>query len=75
MKEKYANQYKLIGEKILTLRKMKNWSQDDLANHCETVNRAKISKMENARVDYMFSTLLEVCDALEVNIAEVVGEK
>lgn len=51
------------------------WSQDELARRCDTVNSAKISKMENAREDYNFITLLEVCDALNIDDSTIVKKE
>jgi len=75
MKESYSSIYQIIGENIRQYREKSKWTQDDLANRCESVNRSKISKMENARVDYMLSTLLEVCNALGVDLNEITQQK
>lgn len=72
MKEKYTKHLISVGKNIREARKNRNWSQDDLASRCETVNSAKISKMENAREDYNFTTLLEVCDALDTDVSTIV---
>ncbi|WP_028298196.1 helix-turn-helix domain-containing protein [Olivibacter sitiensis] len=71
MKEEFAKQYITIGKNIRKFREEREWSQEDVANRC-SVNAAKISKMENARVDYMLSSLLEVCKALGKDLEEVV---
>ena len=52
------------------MRAQKGWTQDELASRC-SVNREKISRIENARADYMLSTLLEVAEALEVNLNDL----
>lgn len=74
MKEKYLKHYETIGNNVRELRLKKNWTQAELANRC-SVNAEQISRIENARRDYMHSTLLEVCDALEVSIMEIMKEK
>jgi len=69
-----SNNYKIIGDNLRRIRKDKGLSQDDVAAKCKTVDRAKISKIENARVDYMISTLFEICDALNVSVIEMLTE-
>ena len=71
MKTEFHDLYKVIGANIKFFRIELGWTQDELASRC-SVNRAKISKIENARRDYMFSTLLEVCKALDKNLEEVI---
>ena len=70
MKEKFLSHYKIIGENVRALRKIKKLTQLQLANRC-SVNREQISRIENARRDYMHSTLLEVCEALGITIFEI----
>lgn len=72
MKEKYREHLVSVGKNLRSARKKKKWSQEDLANRCENVNSAKISKMENAREDYNFTTLLEVCEALGEDVSDIV---
>ncbi|MFD0767148.1 helix-turn-helix domain-containing protein [Mucilaginibacter lutimaris] len=71
MKEKFLQHYQTIGRNVRILRELKGWTQQELANRC-SVNAEQISRIENARRDYMFSTLLEVCDALGVTIEEII---
>lgn len=66
MKEKYQSFYNLVGENVKDLRKKKEWTQDELASRC-SVNREKISRIENGRKDYLISTLLEIAEALNVD--------
>ena len=73
MKEKHLKHYQTIGENVKALRIKRNWTQVQLASRC-SVNAEQISRIENARRDYMHSTLLEVCDALEVSIFEIMKE-
>lgn len=68
MEEKHTKIYEMIGNAIRSRRVEKGWSQEQLAHYCESVNREKISKLENARVDFMMSTLLEILDALDLEI-------
>jgi len=74
MKEKYLKHYRVIGNNVKELRLDKDWTQVELANRC-SVNAEQISRIENARRDYMHSTLLEICEALGVSIIEIMQEK
>lgn len=70
MKAKYLIHFQTIGENVRRLRLTKGWTQVELATRC-SVNAEQISRIENARRDYMHSTLLEVCEALGVSIQEI----
>ncbi|OOQ60075.1 hypothetical protein BC343_27085 [Mucilaginibacter pedocola] len=70
MKEKFLKQYETIGKNVRFLRIKKGWTQDELAHRC-SINAAQVSRIENARRDYMYSTLLEVCEALEVDYCKI----
>ncbi len=71
MVERYKEVYDTIGNNIKKFREEKKWTQSDLADRCHGVNRTKISKMENGQVNYLLSSLLEVCDALGKSLKEV----
>ena len=73
MKDEFLDLYKIIGENVKYFREANAWTQDELASRC-SVNRAKISRIENARKDYMLSTLLEVCKALNMNMAKLTSK-
>lgn len=73
MKVEFKMHYKIIGDNVRKFRKQLGWSQEDLAQRC-SVNAAKISRIENARSDYMHSTLLEVCNALGKELSEIIQE-
>lgn len=70
MKEKFRLHFKIIGQNVRRLRLEQNLTQLQLANKC-SVNREEISRIENARRDFMHSTLLEVCDALGTDVYTV----
>lgn len=69
--KKHSSVYFDIGKNIKQFRSEKRWTQQDLADKCEGVTRAKISKIENAYQDYMLSTLLEICTALDKSLNEI----
>ncbi len=72
--KKYNNVYLNIGKNVKRFRSERGWIQQDLADKCEGVTRAKISKIENAYEDYMLSTLLEVCNALDKSLEDISKE-
>lgn len=62
---------KEIGKRIIALREEKGWSQADLARACNK-DRQAIEKLENGRVNPTLYTLLEIANALEVSLPELV---
>ena len=75
MSGKKGEYFKIIGKNIRRYRKLKGLSQQSLATLCEKVDRSKISDIENAKEDFMYSTLIELCIALELTPADIVIEK
>ncbi len=71
MDEKFATIYKTIGENLRDKRKEKNLSQQQLADLAGKMDRSKISDIENGKEDFLFSTLLKICGALEININQL----
>jgi transcriptional regulator with XRE-family HTH domain len=74
MKDKFKSYFDTIGSNVRRIRTEKGWTQDELASRC-SVNREKISRIENAKKDYMYSTLLEVCEGLEIDVSEIIAKK
>lgn len=72
--KKHSKVYSNIGKNVKRFRNDKGWIQQDLADKCEGVTRAKISKIENAYEDYMLSTLIEICNALGKSLEEIAQE-
>jgi transcriptional regulator with XRE-family HTH domain len=59
-----------IGRRIRELREAQGLSQDELASRCN-VDRAKISKMENATANYYITTLIEVASGLNIPVKKL----
>lgn len=66
--------YIIIGKNVKRFRKEQGLSQQELANICDRVDRSKISDIENAKEDFMLSTLLEICIALKIGLTEITIE-
>lgn len=60
-----------LGKQIVMLRQQKGWSQSDLARACNK-DRQAIEKLENGKVNPTLYTLLEIANALEVSLPELV---
>lgn len=71
MDKKLVKIYKTIGENLRDKRKEKNLSQQQLADLAGKMDRSKISDIENGKEDFLFSTLLKICVALEINIDQL----
>ncbi len=62
-----------IGERIIQLRKAKNWSQDELAKHINA-SRIMIGKYERNDNAPSIEVLLKLAKAFEVSLDYLVGE-
>lgn len=71
MDEKFVSIYKTVGKNLRDLRKEKNMSQQQLADLAGKIDRSKISDIENGKEDFLFSTLLKICIALNINVDEL----
>lgn len=71
MDTKFSEVYLQIGQKIKARRLELQFSQEQLAQKIPKMDRSKISDMENGKEDYLFSTLLKVCKALEINVFDL----
>lgn len=74
MKEKHQKYFQELGRNLRKLRKQKGYSQQELANRCD-VDRAKISTIETGKEDFVFTTLLEIAGALEIDPKEILEVK
>ncbi|AXP81250.1 anaerobic benzoate catabolism transcriptional regulator [Mariniflexile rhizosphaerae] len=63
---------KKVGQRIVELRSQKGWSQSDLARACNK-DRQAIEKLENGKVNPTLYTLLEVANALEVSLRNLIN--
>ncbi|KAA0127406.1 helix-turn-helix transcriptional regulator [Chryseobacterium sp. SN22] len=60
-----------LGKRIIMLRGKRGWSQSDLARACNK-DRQAIEKLENGKVNPTLYTLLELANALEISLPELV---
>ena len=72
MVNKYLEIYKRIGENLKRERQKANLTQKQLAEKTSKLDNSKISDIENAKEDYMMSTLLELAKALEIDIERLI---
>lgn len=71
MDDKFVTVYKTVGENLRNKRKEKNLSQQQLADLAGKIDRSKISDIENGKEDFLFSTLLKICVALNIDIEQL----
>ncbi len=69
--EKYL---KLLGEKILSLRNKKGWSQEQLAKKIGT-GAGQIRRVEKGEANSSINMLRRIAKALEVSLIEIVDLK
>ncbi|SEN66208.1 Helix-turn-helix [bacterium A37T11] len=71
MVNKFKDTYKRIGSNVKEYRTKVNLTQSQLAEKCGKMDRSKISDIENAKEDFMFSTLLEIAEGLGVDVEKL----
>ncbi|MCG8306469.1 MAG: helix-turn-helix domain-containing protein [Cytophagales bacterium] len=62
-----------IGDRVIELRKAKNWSQTDLANKIE-VSRVIIGRYERNEAAPSIEVAKKIADAFDVSLDYLVGE-
>lgn len=62
-----------LGQRIKELREAKGWSQDTFAQMVG-MNRAYPNKIENAKVDVRYTTLLRIAHALGVQVSSLLDD-
>lgn len=62
-----------IGERIVQLRKAKNWSQDELAKHIES-SRVMIGKYERGDNSPSIEVIVKLARAFDVSVDFLLGE-
>lgn len=66
--------FEKIGQNLREIRLSKNLTQEYIANQAD-VNTSHISNIENNRVKISLSTLIHICNALDVTIDYVLAEE
>ena len=66
--------FERIGKKIKEIRISKGLTQEYVA-HIADVNTSHISNIENSRVKISLSTLIHVCNALNVTVDYILSEE
>lgn len=61
-----------IGQQISTFRKLKGYTQDDLAIHINS-QREQISKLERGLNDIKISTLEKIAEALDIQAVQLLA--
>lgn len=62
-----------LGRRIRHLREQRGWSQDTFA-HLSGLNRAYPHKIEAAKVDVRFSTLVRIAYVFKMSVADMLSE-
>lgn len=74
MDNKHSELYDRIGKNLRKKRVKLGLTQQQVADKIPKMDRAKISDMENGKEDFLFSKLLNVCDALNMTLEEAIKE-
>ena len=62
--------YKRIGFNLLKQRRLKGWTQEQLAEK-SGVSRSRISKMENGKENFNIESLILIAQSLEIDFIEL----
>ena len=62
--------YKRIGFNLLKQRRLKGWTQEQLAER-SGVSRSRISKMENGKENFNIESLILIAQSLEIDFIEL----
>ena len=73
MNEKEQQLLKQLAEKIKSKRLELNLSQESLADKCG-LDRTYISLIERSKRNPSYLSLIKLCDGLEIDIKELLGE-
>lgn len=71
MISKFSDQYKRIGNNLKKERKKAKLTQAQLASRLNIIDDSKISNIENAKEDFMFCTLLEIANGINIDIEKL----
>jgi len=71
MINRFSDIYSRIGSNLKRERKKARLTQVQLAEKIPKVDDAKISNIENAKEDFMFSTLLEIANGLNIDVEKL----
>ncbi|MDR3009463.1 MAG: helix-turn-helix domain-containing protein [Sphingobacterium sp.] len=75
IEDKHSKTYKAIGKNLRKRRNELDLTQDEVAERIPKMDRSKISDMENGKEDFVFSKLLNLCDALDLSVIEALKEE
>lgn len=73
MNEKELQLLNKLAEKVKSKRLELNLSQEALADKCG-LDRTYISLVERSKRNPSYLSLIKLCDGLEINIKELIGE-
>lgn len=71
MQEQDKKLLELFGNRLKQLREQKYKSLNNFAFNYSLVSSATISRIENANVDFKFSTLIKIANALNISASEL----
>lgn len=75
MEDNFIQAIQKIGNSIRTKRKELGLSQQELADKIPKLDRSKISDMENGKEDFLLSTLLKICNALDTTLEKIIHDE
>ncbi|WP_156308390.1 helix-turn-helix domain-containing protein [Sphingobacterium endophyticum] len=70
MNEKHIEIFSRIGKNLKQKRKEQGLTQEEVSKKIPKMDRSKLSDIENGKEDFVFSKLLNICDALNITLED-----
>jgi transcriptional regulator with XRE-family HTH domain len=70
MNEKHIEIFSRIGKNLKQKRKEQGLTQEEVSKKIPKMDRSKLSDIENGKEDFVFSKLLNICEALNITLED-----
>lgn len=70
MNENHIEIFSRIGKNLKEKRKEQGLTQEEVSKKIPKMDRSKLSDIENGKEDFVFSKLLNICDALNITLED-----
>lgn len=71
MNENHIEIFSRIGKNLKEKRKEQGLTQEEVSKKIPKMDRSKLSDIENGKEDFVFSKLLNICDALNITLEDI----
>lgn len=71
MNDNHIEIFSRIGKNLKKRRKEQGLTQQEVSKKIPKMDRSKLSDIENGKEDFVFSKLLNICDALNITLEDI----